>query len=80
MTVSVSNDDDDDEDKRFAFSLSFVLKRSTRYPDAAQEFMDPAFTLFMLSDRDSRSPGGPVPGTPGSREISARMKSELICR
>ena len=80
MTVSVSNDDDDDEDKRFAFSLSFVLKRSTRYPDAVHEFMDLAFTLFMLSDRDSRSPGGPVPETPGPRAISAGMKSELICR
>ena len=80
MTVSVSNDDDDDEDKRFAFSLSFVLKRSTRDPDAVHEFMDLAFTLFMLSGRDSRYPGVPAPGTPGPRAISAGMKSELICR
>jgi hypothetical protein len=80
MTVSVSNDDDDEEDKRFAFSLSFVMKRCARHQDAACEFMDPAFTPFILPARAFRSPGGPVPGTPGPREIFSRVKKELICR
>ena len=80
MTVSVSNEDDDEEDKRFAFSLFFVMKRCNQYADAACKFLDLAFIRSILSARDCYSAGGSsVPGTPGLRSTSARVKRELIC-